>query len=132
MVLEYVAGTPLSRELSAGDFNGAALGALGAEVAVLSPALARVTSGRLGLFADEHLSVRAERSWSRQLPEVAAPCTTRHSQARLDVLGVGVGVHEPGVMSMLTSGYRRRRQLASSNAQCGTRQSRPTPGCLRP
>jgi aminoglycoside phosphotransferase (APT) family kinase protein len=81
MVLEYVAGTPLSQVLS-GD--GTSLGDLGAEVGRVVAEIGAVTFERRGFFADERLSVRAERSWSQQLPEVAETCMAATPEARLD------------------------------------------------
>lgn len=85
MVVEHVTGTPLSRVLAAaggpaggGDEPG--LRALGAEVGRTVAAIGTVRFDRPGFFADERLTVRAERPWSEQLPEVARACmdaTTR-------------------------------------------------------
>ena len=54
MVLEHVAGTPLSQVLCAGEFTGTALGELGAEVGRVVAGIGAATFGRWGFFADEH------------------------------------------------------------------------------
>jgi Ser/Thr protein kinase RdoA (MazF antagonist) len=74
MVVEYVAGTPLSQVLSGEKFSGTSLGDLGAEVGRVVAGIGAVTFERPGFFTDEHLSVRAERPWSQQLHEVAETC----------------------------------------------------------
>jgi aminoglycoside phosphotransferase (APT) family kinase protein len=84
MVLEHVAGTPLSQVLCGGEFSGADLGELGAEVGRIVAGIGAATFDRRGFFADEHLTVRTERPWSQQLPEVAATCMTATPQSRLD------------------------------------------------
>jgi aminoglycoside phosphotransferase (APT) family kinase protein len=84
MVLEHVAGTPLSQVLRGDEFSGAALGELGAEVGRVVAGIGAVTFGRRGFFTDEHLTVRAERPWSQQLREVAAACMTATPEVRLD------------------------------------------------
>jgi len=84
MVLEHVAGTPLSQVLCGGEFTGTALGELGAEVGRVVAGIGAATFGRRGFFADQHLTVRAERPWSQQLPEVAATCMAATPESRLD------------------------------------------------
>lgn len=87
MVLEYVAGTPLSQVLArdASDgFNRMSLGDLGAEVGRVVAGIGAVTFECRGFFADERLSVRAERPWSRQLREFAETCMAATPEARLD------------------------------------------------
>jgi aminoglycoside phosphotransferase (APT) family kinase protein len=84
MVLEYVAGTPLSQMLSGEEFSGTSLGDLGAEVGRVVAGIGAVTFERPGLFADEHLSVRSERPWSQQLREVAETCMAATPETRLD------------------------------------------------
>jgi Ser/Thr protein kinase RdoA (MazF antagonist) len=84
MVLEYVAGTPLSQVLSGEQLGGTSLGDLGAEVGRVVAGIAAVTFERPGFFADEQLSVRAERPWSQQLREVAETCMAAAPEARLD------------------------------------------------
>lgn len=79
MVLEHVAGTPLSQVLDAASES---LGELGAEVGRVVAAIGAVTFERPGFFADAGLTVRPERPWSRQLPEVAEACMA--ATARLD------------------------------------------------
>ncbi|MGH3376165.1 MAG: phosphotransferase family protein [Actinoallomurus sp.] len=81
MVLEYVSGTPLSEVLAAED---AALGDLGAEVGRVVAGIGTVTFACPGFFTDEHLTVRPEPPWSRQLPEIAATCLDATPDARLD------------------------------------------------
>lgn len=91
MVLEHVAGTPLSEVLAAvgrlgalGDGGESPLGELGAEVGRVVAAIGAVTFDRPGFFADEHLTVRAEQRWSGQLPEFAATCMAATPDDRLD------------------------------------------------
>jgi aminoglycoside phosphotransferase (APT) family kinase protein len=84
MVLEYVAGTPLSQVLSGDGFSGTSLGDLGAEVGRVVAGIGAVTFECRGFFTDEHLSVRAERPWSQQLREVAESCMAATPEARLD------------------------------------------------
>jgi hypothetical protein len=73
MVLEHVEGTLLSEVLSGDGSDAADLGELGAEVGRIVARVGAVMFDRRGFFVDEHLTVRAERPWSRQLPEVAEP-----------------------------------------------------------
>ncbi|MEV6611350.1 phosphotransferase [Kutzneria sp. NPDC051319] len=76
MVLEYVAGTPLSEVLD-GGFE------LGAEVGRVAAAVGAVTFDRPGFFADASLAVAPQSPWSQQLPEFAEACMAK--TARLDV-----------------------------------------------
>jgi aminoglycoside phosphotransferase (APT) family kinase protein len=71
MVLEYVAGTPLSDVLAA---DGDGMAGLGAEVGRVIAGIGAVTFGRPGFFADRDLAVHDMPPWSRQLPEMAAAC----------------------------------------------------------
>jgi Ser/Thr protein kinase RdoA (MazF antagonist) len=84
MILEHGKGTPLSRVLGADQFSDAVLRELGAEVGRVAAAIAGGAFDRPGFFADEHLTVAAERPWSEQLPEVAASCMARTRSSRLD------------------------------------------------
>jgi Ser/Thr protein kinase RdoA (MazF antagonist) len=84
MVLDYVAGTPLSQVLSGDGLGRTSLGDLGAEVGRLVAGIGAVTFERRGFFTDEHLSVREERPWSQQLREVAEACMAAAPEARLD------------------------------------------------
>jgi aminoglycoside phosphotransferase (APT) family kinase protein len=84
MVLEHVAGTLLSQVLAGNDFGEAALGELGAEVGRVVAGIGAATFSRPGFFTGPDLTVRAERPWSLQLPEVAAACMAATPQARLD------------------------------------------------
>jgi aminoglycoside phosphotransferase (APT) family kinase protein len=84
MVLEHVAGTPLSQVLDDGDAGGPALGELGAEVGRVVAGIGAVRFDRRGFFADERLSVAAERPWSLQLPEIAETCMAATPETRLD------------------------------------------------
>lgn len=77
MVLEHVAGTPLSTVLDRNEHSPAAYRALGAEVGRTAARIAAVTFERPGFFADDRLTIPPERPWSRQLPEVAATCMAR-------------------------------------------------------
>jgi Ser/Thr protein kinase RdoA (MazF antagonist) len=82
MVVEYVTGTLLS-EVLAGDEP--ALDELGAEVGRVVAGIGAATFDRPGFFVDDGLTVRAEGSWSQQLPEFAAACMSTTPEARLDV-----------------------------------------------
>lgn len=73
MVLEHVAGTPLSQVLSGGDFTGAALGELGAEVGRTVAGIGAATFDRPGFLADEHLTVRAEARGRSSCPRSPRP-----------------------------------------------------------
>ncbi|MDR7302729.1 phosphotransferase [Haloactinomyces albus] len=84
MVLEHVAGTPLSRVLSEGEHSGTDLAELGAEVGRVVAGIGAATFDRRGFFADEALTIPAERPWSRQLPEIAVNCMAATPRARLD------------------------------------------------
>ena len=88
MVLEHVAGTPLSDVLAEGEltedgFTQAELRDLGAEVGQAIGRIAAVAFDRPGFFADERLTVPAEIPWSQQLPDFAASCVGPASEARL-------------------------------------------------
>ena len=89
MVLEHVAGTPLSDVLAEDEFGVAALGDLGTEVGQAIGRIASVEFDRPGFFADERLTVRAEVPWSRQLPEFAASCIGPAAETRLDSATLG-------------------------------------------
>ncbi|MFI6293257.1 phosphotransferase [Nonomuraea sp. NPDC050790] len=84
MVLEYVAGTPLSRVLADGSITATSMGDLGAEVGRVVAGIGAVRFGHPGFFIDEHLSVGPERPWSQQLGEVAETCMAATAEARLD------------------------------------------------
>ncbi|TDD04445.1 phosphotransferase [Nonomuraea diastatica] len=84
MVLEHVAGTPLSQVLSGDGCTGTTMEDLGAEVGRVVAGIGAVTFEHRGFFTDEHLSVRAERPWSQQLREVAEVCMAAAPEARLD------------------------------------------------
>jgi aminoglycoside phosphotransferase (APT) family kinase protein len=81
MVLEYVAGTPLSEVL---DGAGTGLGPLGVEVGRVAVALGATTFDRPGFFADADLDVKPQIPWSQQLPGFAAGCMAATPDARLD------------------------------------------------
>ncbi|MEO3817803.1 phosphotransferase [Plantactinospora sp. B24E8] len=84
MVIEYVAGTPLSEVLASDGFGSAAMAELGAEVGRVVAGIGAVTYDRPGFFADDRLTVREEQPWSAQLPEVAAACMANTPDVRLD------------------------------------------------
>ena len=84
MVLEFVAGTPLSRVLSEAEYGPGSLRDLGAEVGRVVAGIGAVTFERPGFFADGDLTVKPERPWSEQLPEVAAACMAATPDVRLD------------------------------------------------
>jgi aminoglycoside phosphotransferase (APT) family kinase protein len=81
MVLEYVAGTPLSDVLSDG---GDGIAELGAEVGRVIAGIGAVAFDRPGFFGDRDLAVREIPRWSRQLPEMAATCMDAVPLERLD------------------------------------------------
>jgi len=81
MVLEYVAGTPLSDVLAGG---GDGMAGLGAEVGRVIAGIGAVSFDRPGFFGDRDLGVRAMAPWSRQLPEFAANCMDAVPAGRLD------------------------------------------------
>jgi Ser/Thr protein kinase RdoA (MazF antagonist) len=81
MVLEYVAGTPLSDVLAAG---GDGMAELGAEAGRVIAGIGAVTFGRPGFFGDQDLGVREMAPWSAQLPEMAANCMDAVPGERLD------------------------------------------------
>jgi aminoglycoside phosphotransferase (APT) family kinase protein len=81
MVLEYVAGTPLSDVLAAG---GDGMAELGAEVGRVMAGIGAVTFDRPGFFGDRDLAVHDMPPWSRQLPEMAAACMDQVPEGRLD------------------------------------------------
>jgi hypothetical protein len=65
MILEQVAGTPLSQVLDQGGRDGAALAGLGAEVGRAAAAIGAVTFGGPGFFTDEKLTAHLDQPWSR-------------------------------------------------------------------
>jgi hypothetical protein len=85
MVLECVAGTPLSQVLAKAGSGEAELGKLGAEVGRVAAGISSATFDRPGFFADGGLSVTPQRPWSQQLPEVVEECMSATPDARLDV-----------------------------------------------
>lgn len=85
MVLEYVAGTPLSEVLEGGAYGPAELRALGAEVGRVSAGIGAERFAHPGFFTDARLTVSREQPWSRQLPAVAEACMAATPDARLDV-----------------------------------------------
>ncbi|MDW5330375.1 phosphotransferase [Plantactinospora sp. KLBMP9567] len=84
MVIEYVSGTPLEQVLGADGSTGPPLGDLGTEVGRVVANIGAATYDRPGFFADGQLTVRGERPWSVQLPEVAASCMDAVQADRLD------------------------------------------------
>ncbi|WP_203859096.1 phosphotransferase family protein [Plantactinospora mayteni] len=84
MVIEYVSGTPLEQVLAADGPAGPPLSDLGAEVGRVVAGIGTVAYDRPGFFIDEQLTVRGERPWSTQLPEVAASCLAGVPEGRLD------------------------------------------------
>ena len=93
MVLEHVAGTPLSDVLAETEHNQTEhsqtehseteLRDLGAEVGDAIGKIAAVTFDRPGFLADARLTVREEIPWSQQLPGFAASCAGPAARARL-------------------------------------------------
>ncbi|MHB1876896.1 MAG: phosphotransferase family protein [Streptosporangiaceae bacterium] len=86
MLVEYVAGTPLSEVLA--DASGADAGRmreLGAEVGRVVAGIAAVRFDRPGFFTGTSLAVRPGPPWSAQLPGMAAACMAAPgAAARLD------------------------------------------------
>ncbi|WP_305784449.1 phosphotransferase family protein [Symbioplanes lichenis] len=81
MVIEYVAGDPLSEVLAVGRGDLAALGE------VVGATIARVGTIRLdrpGFFTGPELTVKPEEPWSQQLPGMAQWCMDRVPEGRLD------------------------------------------------
>jgi aminoglycoside phosphotransferase (APT) family kinase protein len=81
MVISHVAGTPLSDVLA---HRSSDLAGLGAEVGRVTAAISAVCFERPGFFLDAKLSLRAQPSWSRQLPEFAESCMSATPPGRLD------------------------------------------------
>ena len=84
MILEHVAGTPLSEVLAADRPGGKAMRDLGGEVGRVVAAIGAATFERPGFFADEKLRVGEQPPWSQQLPEMAASCMEDTPDTRLD------------------------------------------------
>ncbi|RKR86382.1 aminoglycoside phosphotransferase (APT) family kinase protein [Micromonospora pisi] len=84
MVIEHVAGTPLSQVLAASDSGGSGMGELGTEVGRVVAGISSARFDRPGFFTDEQLIVQDEHPWSAQLPEFAAACMGGTADARLD------------------------------------------------
>ncbi|MCO1579413.1 phosphotransferase [Crossiella sp. SN42] len=83
MVIEHVTGTLLSHVLADDSLSPADLRALGAEVGRVAAAVSARAFDRPGFFADEQLTVRPERPWSQQLPEVVAEWLAAAPASRL-------------------------------------------------
>jgi Ser/Thr protein kinase RdoA (MazF antagonist) len=85
MILEYVAGTPLSEVLAADKPGGVkAMRDLGAEVGRVAAAVGASEFERPGFFTDEKLMVGEQPPWSQQLGEMAASCMQDTPAGRLD------------------------------------------------
>ena len=85
MLVEFVAGSPLSDVLSDGsDLSGAEFAELGAEVGGMAAMIGSVALNRPGFFTDEQLTVGPQRPWSEQLAEFAATSMATVPAARLD------------------------------------------------
>jgi aminoglycoside phosphotransferase (APT) family kinase protein len=87
MVLEYVAGTPLSEVLSSADETDpdGGLAGLGTEVGRVFAGIGAVAFGRPGFFTGADLAVGEMPPWSEQLPEMAETCMTAVPETRLDL-----------------------------------------------
>jgi len=90
MVLDYVAGTPLSDVLLAG---GDGMAGLGAEVGRVIARIGAVAFDRPGFFADRELAVGEMPPWSRQLPGMAANCMDAAPAERLDPAARQAWIH---------------------------------------
>lgn len=84
MILEHVAGTPLSEVLAAQKPGGKAMRDLGAEVGRVVAAVGAAAFERPGFFAGEKLTVGEQPPWSQQLAEMAASCMDDTPAGRLD------------------------------------------------
>jgi Ser/Thr protein kinase RdoA (MazF antagonist) len=84
MVIEHVAGTPLSDVLAGPELGVTELHGLGATVGCAAAGIAAVTFDRPGFFADGQLSVAAEQPWSEQLAEFAVTCMDKVPDERIE------------------------------------------------
>jgi Ser/Thr protein kinase RdoA (MazF antagonist) len=84
MVLEYVAGTPLSQVLDRGGHDPAAFGELGAAVGRVIARIGTATFARPGFFTDARLTVADQPPWSQQLAPFARRCMAATPPQRLD------------------------------------------------
>ncbi len=86
MLVEYVAGAPLSAVLASSPGAGAGrMRELGAEVGRVVAGIAAVSFDRPGFFTGASLAVRPGPPWSAQLPGMAAACMAAPgAAARLD------------------------------------------------
>jgi Ser/Thr protein kinase RdoA (MazF antagonist) len=87
MVIEHVAGTPLSGVLADPGIGVSELRQLGAAVGRAAAAIGAVSFDRPGFFADGQLAVAAQQPWSEQLPEFAVTCMDKTPDARIDRAG---------------------------------------------
>jgi aminoglycoside phosphotransferase (APT) family kinase protein len=88
MVIDYVAGTPLSTALT----ESGGLAELGAEVGRVAAGVAAVTFERPGFFGAD-LTVADQPPWSAQLPGFASSCSARTPEARLSAAERDAWVH---------------------------------------
>ena len=84
MVIEHVAGTPLSDVLAWPDLGPAESHDLGAVVGRTAAGIGGVSFDRPGFFTDGQLSVAAQQPWSAQLPEFAQICMDKTPDERID------------------------------------------------
>ncbi len=84
MVIEHVAGAPVSDVLADPAISVPEVGQLGAAVGSAAASIAGVSFDRPGFFADGQLAVAAEQPWSQQLPEFAMTCMDKTPDARID------------------------------------------------
>jgi len=85
MILEWVAGTPLSQVLAASEAGGEAdMAALGAEVGRVFAGIGSVSFERPGFFGGPDLAVGDMPPWSEQLPAMAVNCMAKVPETRLD------------------------------------------------
>jgi Ser/Thr protein kinase RdoA (MazF antagonist) len=85
MILEHMAGTPLSEVLAADKPGGVkVIRDLGAEVGQVVAAVGAAAFERPGFFADEKLMVGEQPPWSKQLAEMAESCMQDTPASRLD------------------------------------------------
>jgi Ser/Thr protein kinase RdoA (MazF antagonist) len=84
MVIEHVAGTPLSDVLAWPELSVAERRDLGAVAGRAAAGIAAVTIGQPGFFADGQMSVALEQPWSEQLPQFAVACMDKTADERIE------------------------------------------------
>ncbi|MBF6331408.1 phosphotransferase [Nocardia transvalensis] len=85
MVLDHVAGTPLSHVLSDDSLSSTDFHRLGCEVGRVAATVGSVRFDRPGFFAGSDLAVSPMPPWSEQLPAFADQCMAATPETRLDL-----------------------------------------------